>query len=217
MRCLYVGVFSPHCSDIFRLKGMHEAVIEVRAIDFRQIWAQRGADGLINDIIHCSITFDPHFILVNKGEKFTPEILRAIKRSIPVPIFLFYGDKRESWPSFLFDVLQEYDAFLINSDDENEKESLKQYKPQRVLYHHSATDIDVFKKDYTITEDVDVAFFGSNYNNIFPESKTRRDWILRLITERDITVRLYGNGWGDSARPVTFGKAYAAEASRNEF
>ena len=75
MRCLYVGVFSPHCSDKFRLKGMHQAGWEVRAIDFRQIFAQRGDNGLIADIVHCCITFSPNFILINKVEKFTTEIL----------------------------------------------------------------------------------------------------------------------------------------------
>jgi len=193
---------------------MHEAGMEVRALDFRQIWSQRAAQGLVNDIVHCSITFDPHFILINKGERFTAEILKEIKKSVQAPIFLFYGDKRESWPSFLFGVLRHYDAFLINSDDENEKATLEQYKPQRVLYHHSATDTEIFKKNEEVKEDVDVAFFGSNYNVIFPESKKRRDWMLRLALEPDISVRLYGHGWDGSAYPVTFGADYAAAASR---
>ena len=131
-----------------------------------------------------------------------------------VPIFLFYGDKRKTWPDFIAKALPYYDAFLINSYDAEEQEFLnREYKPQRIFYHHTATDLEVFKKDSKIDENVDVIFFGSNYNELFPESTLRRDWILRLITESDITVRLYGHGWEGKARSVVFSEDYAREAS----
>jgi len=193
---------------------MFEAGLDVRALDFRQIFSERGVNGLITDTIHCGISFEPDFILINKGEKFTPAVLKEIKQSLDVPIFLFYGDKRQEWPEVLTRCLPYYDAFLINSDDEDEKRGLERYKPKKVVYHHTATDLDTFQKDLKIDEMVDVAFFGSNYNNIFPESAVRRDWLMRLKTEPGISVMLYGHGWDGTAKNVLFGADYAEAASR---
>lgn len=214
MRCLYVGVFKPHCSDIFRVKGMYQAGFEIRALDFRKIYSERKLDGLVNDIVHCCYSFSPDFILINKGEKFTPDVLKAIKESAQIPIFLFFGDKREHWPQFIIDTLPYYDAFLINSDDDSEKEGLKKYNPKRIVYHHSATDLRVFQKNYSTEENVDVIFFGSNYNELFPGSAIRRDWIMRLRNETDISLRIYGGGWNVTARSAVYGESYAHEASQ---
>jgi spore maturation protein CgeB len=214
MKILYLGTFQKHCSDLYRLKGFFEIGLDIYALDFRKIFSKYGSEGLRNSVVHTIYFYQPDLIFVNKGEKFSVEDLEEIQRLFSgIPWMLFYGDQRTTFPKFLRENLTQYDLFLVNSDDENYKRTIKKYCSNRIVYYHSATDLEIYKKDFSVEEIFDVAFFGGNYRDSFPNSKFRQMVIKKLKRDKNFNLMTYGTNWGFGSHPV-YGEDYAYNASK---
>lgn len=212
MKILYLGTFGKHCSDPFRLKGFEKENIDFVSVDFRKVFKNGGEINLRNHIIHYLYSYNPDVVFVNKGEKIGSVILDFIRSFDDSLWMLFYGDVRNIVQPYLEDSMKFYDIILLNSDDEKYKKMFFKAGAKKIEYHHSATDTEIFKKDYQIKETSDMAFFGGNYNDSFPDSKFRKSAILRLNKKYNISI--YGGGWGGLSHKSVFGKQFAYEASK---
>jgi hypothetical protein len=213
LKMAYFGVFSPHCSDQYRINGFHQAGVETYKVDFRKVFKRAGDDGLVDAAIHTVLDFQPDFVLVNKGEVINSVVLSEWREIFDCPILLFYGDKRNKWDDYLHNVLSYYDAFLINSDDANERKVLSNMGVKKLVYHHSATDLDVFRKYKGITQPYHAGFFGGNYRNTFPMSSIRQAYIVQLIGNKKFNVKIHGAGWGAYGRKALYGDNFSRQTS----
>ncbi|MHA2363883.1 MAG: glycosyltransferase family protein [Candidatus Hodarchaeales archaeon] len=211
IRLLYLGVNKRHTSDLYRLKGFFQQDYEVWFLDFRELWAQ-GKQILRDSIIHALHSFDPHAVLVNKGEKFTANLIDEIKSFFPnIPWLLFYGDIREDVQPWLCSTLNSYNALLINAKDKEYWNMFKQAGAKRIFYHHTAADTEIFIKDPEIDEYFDIGFFGGNYYGKFPNSVMRYDLISSLMHRYKMLI--YGSNWGRTGKTAVYHREYAREAS----
>lgn len=211
IKILYLGAFGKHCSDNYRVKGFWQAGLDVKVIDFRDVFRISGDVGLKNYVLHELYSYDPDIVYVNKGEKFSPDILRQLNGvETKARWFLFYGDQRNDVPDFLKRQMKYYDAILVNSDDEDYKKQLMKYGAKKVLYHHTATDLEVFRKRNDIHERYDLVFFGGNYIQ-FPNSEFRRD-LIRTLSKK-YKIKVYGFNWGELSEHPVYGEDYSLAAS----
>jgi len=214
MKILYLGVFEPHCSDPFRVKGFEQADIEYRKLDFRALIAnKRKIINFIKELKKIKNSFTPDLVMVNKGDRFSQPLIKKSRHILgnEIPWALFFGDKRTSWPPFFKTTLKEYDHLLINSKDIEENKKLKEMGAKNIVYHHSGVDLDTFYKTDD-EEEYDIGFFGGNYK-AFPESETRRKWISRLALSHKVLV--HGPNWPKGlAQPVVYGEDFSKEASK---
>lgn len=215
LKILYIGVFNePHVSDNYRLKGFEDAGFQVRTIDFRQTIQVYGARAFEEQVKEIIGDFGPDLFFVNKGELLCPSFILGVKSFWQAPWLLFFGDKREELPGYIKRNVSAYDAVLLNSDDVDEKDHYRIIGAKNIFYYHTATDIDVFDKQ-DVSEDVDLVFFGGNYESRFPESKTREVFV-RALLEDGYDVKVYGSGWNfyGSGTNHVYGHDFAREASR---
>lgn len=220
MKIIYLGVFSPHCSDKYRVKGFEEAGYEVHALDFRACTRENGLKNTWKTVLNWLDTFHPDIVFVNKGEVFKPIHIKTLKLRCRLngdkPKWLmFYGDHLLSLPTFLKKNAKSFDGILVETDDPEFCDPLLKAGARNVFYHHSATDLSVFRKLPQVKETSDVAFFGNNYNT-FPLSKKRREIIAALI-HSDFKLKIYGaSSWWGYSNGLRWGDDFARAASESK-
>ena len=199
MKILYIGTYAKHCSDKYRLKGFKEAGNEVVTFDYRLVNNNEGTEALKTYIIHYLYSFNPDIVFVNKGEVIRQEIIEECKNFFPSVWVLFYGDVRDDIAPHLRRVARCYDAILVNSNDRKYNKKFRDIGAKKVMYHHTATDLDEFYK-MDVPEVYDIGFFGGNYKNIFPDSGLRRDIVNKL--NKSFKMLVLGHNWEMGQRPV---------------
>lgn len=211
IKLLYLGAFGKHCSDKYRVKGFEEfGMFDLFYLDFRVLYRDLG-NRMIDTIKQFIKNNQIQFILINKGEIFTPGMIFELYR-LPVYIYYWYGDMRDELAEFVKNNVEFYDAVMVNAFDENYTKMLKDAGAKKVLYSHTATDIDTFKRYENSPLVNDVAFFGGNYDDKFRGSKFRTNIINRLKNEIDIKFSVYGNNWG-FGKPIVYGDDFSRVAS----
>lgn len=211
-KILYFGTFGKHCSDPFRIKGFLNKNINFKVVDFRKIFKTGGHESLRNYVIHFLYSYNPDFVFVNKGEKFSTENLKLFRLFSEVPWVLFYGDQRNEIEHYLRDTMKFYDGVLVNADDEKYKSDLMKFGAKKVFYYHTATDLEIYKKDENAKEIFDIAFFGGNYEDRFPDSRFRKETIEFL--RKKYNVGIFGMGWQNGFHLPVFGNNFAVMASK---
>lgn len=212
MRILYCGITGRHSSDIYRIKGFSQYGMNVYSLDYRRLYVTGGIELLRDSMLHIIYSFQPDIVFVNKGEKFTAKVIKQLKQYFPnVLWFLFYGDMREKPTPYMKSNALVYDALLINADDEKYFEMYRNIGVKKIFYYHTATDTNVFKKDFKIPEKYDIGFFGGNYYGSFPDSVTRYEIIEALLSRYNVLI--HGTAWGGYGKRSVYGEDYAKAAS----
>src|SRR3972149_3347667 len=184
-RLIYVGVFNDKTFDHYRYSGFLNAGIDTTCYDFRDGFKHGGDLELFSAISQLIYRTNAQAVFVNKGEVISGNVVNEIRNFFPhVKFFLFYGDQREEIPLYIKNNVKAYDAFLINNKDTRIKSELcNEHGAKSVVYHHTATDTDVFKRYSREKEVYDVVFFGSDYGNSFPLSAKRSQFINNIATD----------------------------------
>lgn len=216
MKILYIGTFQPHCSDRYRVKGFRQAGFEVITKDYRLWHKEFGIKFLWKSILTLLNSFEPDIVFVNKGEVLRSSHIKTLRERSPKAVWLlFYGDHLLTLPKFLQENVRLFDAVLVETDDGHYHNKLKGVGAKRVVYHHSATDLEVFKK-YRDTETVcDVSFFG-NHHKTFELSSMREEAIKAVVNSKYV-LEIYGaSRWFGKGRGMRWGEDFSKAASRSK-
>ena len=207
LRVFHIGTFlQDHVSDHLRSKGLRQAGCKVIDYDFRSRAKALGGEGMGLEILNKVGSWKPHIVLINKGERLAPEIVRSIKQSTPrMFVALFFGDQRGMAVRAIARLGAVCDMLLLSNADPVQFECYRRLGVPRVMAWHTASDPNVYrpvKPDPAFA--CDIAFMGSNYTH-FPDSEKRAK-LINLVAQSGMKVRVYGGNWGGAVQ--CFGKVY---------
>ena len=207
LRVFHIGTFlQGHVSDHLRSKGLRKAGCKVIDYDFRSRAKKLGGEAMGIEVLNKIGSWKPHIVLINKGERLSPEIVRSIKQSTPqMFVALFFGDQRGMAMRDIARLGAACDMLLLSNADPVQFECYRRLGVPRVMAWHTASDPDIYrpvKPDPAF--ECDVAFMGGNYTH-FPDS-AKRAKLIHLVAQSDLKLRVYGGSWGGAV--PCFGKVY---------
>lgn len=197
LRVFYIGTFlQSHVSDHLRSRGFRQAGCEVIDYDFRSRAKKLGGERMGVEVLQKVGSWKPHILLINKGERLSPEIVRSMRQAWPrMLIALFFGDQRGMAVRDIARLGAVCDILLLSNADPVQFECYRRLGVPRVMTWHTASDPRVYRP---VKQDpgweCDVAFMGANYAH-FPDSRNRAQ-LINLVAKSGVRLRVYGSGWG---------------------
>lgn len=154
-----------------------------------------GHPNLNNELIKIAKDYQPEFVFMQiQSENVIHGKALAELRAAGAFIVNFSGDVRKPLPSWYIETGKQIDLTLFtNMNDVNEARK----KGINADFCIMGYDPEIYKPDYNVTKDIDIAFFGNDYGNQFPLSKLRRMMVGLLRTTYGNRFKVFGN-WAKS-------------------
>lgn len=154
-------------------------------------WKAFAISGKLGELSYTIQAFHPHLSFLQLQSTLLPvEFVRAI----PGVKVLWTGDVREPFPDYSTTYLNEVSISLFTNEEDV---SYLRSHNRTAGFLDIGYDDGIFMPDGVQTVGHDVVFFGNNYVNRFPLSRSRMDLVNFLTRIPRIDVGVYGKNWGD--------------------
>ena len=151
---------------------------------------KRNGENLYSKVLKNSGKFDVIFIGGISGQ-IDSNYLNKIMKDFSVPIINFQFDDKQKFSNT-------YDDIIIGSLEAakgsiltftNAKYCVDWYLKEGcpAIYLAEGSNPDLFRPDWEVSKDIDVAFFGANYG--------LREGLIQCLRKNNIDARAYGPGW----------------------
>lgn len=185
MKLLHIGLDSNKTPPTSLMKCFPRHCTEYHDIN-------TGHPNLNGEIIHVAKWYKPDFVFIQiQSEGINHEALKALKQSGAF-VVNFTGDVRKPLPPFYISMGKLIDLTLFtNMNDVNEARK----KGINAEFSVMGYDPDIYRPDYNVTKDIEVAFFGNHYGNQFPLSQFRYQMVTYLKGYFRNRFKVFGTGW----------------------
>lgn len=186
MKLLHIGLDGGKTPDTSIMKTLKRHVKHYRDI-------HTGNPNRNELIIQYAKEFKPDFVFMQLQTEgvVSPEALKAL-HDCGSFVCNFSGDVRYPLPRWYIETGKLIDLTLFtNMNDVNEARK----KGINADFCVMGYDPDIYKPDYNVKKDIEIAFFGNNYGNQFPLSRVRSNMVQQLKAVYGNRFKVFGNGW----------------------